>query len=80
MQVSPMIERDEDGTLAVRMTEAQCSAAPFGSVHHDRHDSVFMIVRIGSATIHWLASPEEARAFARALTEVADQIRQPEAA
>jgi len=80
MQVSPMIERDEDGRLAVRMTEARCSAAPFGSLHHDRHDSVFIRIGFDGGSIHWLASPEEARAFARALTEVADRIRQPEAA
>lgn len=80
MQVSPMIERDDDGTLAVRMTEAQCSAAPFGSLHHDRHDSVFIRIGFDGGSIYWLASPEETRAFAEALIEVADRIRQPEAA
>lgn len=80
MQVSPMIERDEDGTLAVRMTEARCSASPFRSMPHERPDTVFMLVGLDNGSFHWLASPEEARAFARALTEVADQIRQPEAA
>lgn len=80
MQVSPMIERDGDGTVNVRMTEAQCSAAPFGSLHHDRHDSVFIRIGFNGGAIHWLASPEEARAWAKALIEVADRIRQPEAA
>lgn len=80
MNVSPLIERDEDGTVAVRMTEARVSACPFGAVHPNRQDSVFIVASIDGASLHWLATPDEARALGMAIIDVAERVRSQEVA
>lgn len=78
--ISPMIERDDDGTSVVRMSEARVSASPFGSVDPQRKDGVFFVVLLQGASINWLATPDEARALATAILEVAAKVRGQEAA